>query len=125
MSAPDIVRAFSLEYKIGTESSFTYFGIYFANFQIECGFLTFERSWQSVGHTVDIMFVYHSFYLEVRKVVYLPDHLSGSDILSQLCIQQSKFSYSAAVGLVKSVLALVMILFSNRASRKLGAQGLF
>ena len=40
-------------------------------------------------------------------------------------IQQSKFSYSAAVGLVKSVLALVMILFSNRASRKLGAQGLF
>lgn len=40
-------------------------------------------------------------------------------------IQQSKFSYSAAVGLVKSVLALAMILFSNRASRKLGAQGLF
>ncbi len=40
-------------------------------------------------------------------------------------IQQSKFSYSAAVGLVKSVLALAMIVFANRASRKLGAQGLF
>lgn len=40
-------------------------------------------------------------------------------------IQQSKFSYSAAVGLVKSVLALVMIMLSNKASRKLGAQGLF
>lgn len=40
-------------------------------------------------------------------------------------IQQSKFSYSAAVGLVKSVLALAMIVFSNKASRKLGAQGLF
>ncbi len=40
-------------------------------------------------------------------------------------IQQSKFSYSAAVGLVKSVLALAMIMFSNKASRKLGAQGLF
>lgn len=40
-------------------------------------------------------------------------------------IQQSKFSYSAAVGLVKSVLALAMILLTNRASRKLGAQGLF
>ena len=32
-------------------------------------------------------------------------------------IQQSKFSYSAAVGLVKSVLALAMILLTNRASR--------
>ena len=40
-------------------------------------------------------------------------------------IQQSKFSYSAAVGLVKSVLALAMIVFANRASRRLGAQGLF
>lgn len=40
-------------------------------------------------------------------------------------IQNSKFSYSAAVGLVKSVLVLVMILFSNRASKRLGAQGLF
>ena len=40
-------------------------------------------------------------------------------------IQDSKFSYAAAVGLVKSVLVLIMILFSNRASKKLGAQGLF
>lgn len=40
-------------------------------------------------------------------------------------IQNSKFSYSAAVGLVKSVLVLVMIVFSNRASKRLGAQGLF
>jgi len=40
-------------------------------------------------------------------------------------IQQSKFSYSAAVGLVKSVLALAMIVMTNKASRKLGAQGLF
>ena len=40
-------------------------------------------------------------------------------------IQDAKFSYAAAVGLVKSVLALLMIMFSNRASKKLGAQGLF
>lgn len=40
-------------------------------------------------------------------------------------IQDAKFSYAAAVGLVKSVLVLVMIVFSNRTSKKLGAQGLF
>ena len=40
-------------------------------------------------------------------------------------IQESKFSYAAAVGLVKSVLALLMIAFSNTASKKLGAEGLF
>ena len=40
-------------------------------------------------------------------------------------IQDAKFSYSAAVGLIKSVLALIMILLSNGASKRLGAQGLF
>ena len=40
-------------------------------------------------------------------------------------IQQSKFSYSAAIGLVKSVIALAMILFTNWASKKLDTDGLF
>ena len=61
--------------------------------------------------------------------LYSPSVYDVSDVFETYVyrngIQQSKFSYSAAVGLVKSVLALVMILFSNRASRKLGAQGLF
>ena len=61
--------------------------------------------------------------------LYSPSVYDVSDVFETYVyrngIQQSKFSYSAAVGLVKSVLALVMNLFSNRARRKLGAQGLF
>ncbi len=61
--------------------------------------------------------------------LYSPSVYEVSDVFETYIyrngIQQSKFSYSAAVGLVKSVLALAMILFSNKASRKLGAQGLF
>ena len=61
--------------------------------------------------------------------LYSPSVYEVSDVFETYVyrngIQQSKFSYSAAVGLVKSVLALAMILFSNKASKKLGAQGLF
>ena len=61
--------------------------------------------------------------------LYSPSVYEVSDVFETYVyrngIQNSKFSYSAAVGLVKSVLALLMIAFSNRASQKLGAQGLF
>ncbi len=61
--------------------------------------------------------------------LYSPSVYEVSDVFETYVyrtgIQNSKFSYSAAVGLVKSVLALVMILFSNRVSKRLGAQGLF
>ena len=61
--------------------------------------------------------------------LYSPSVYEVSDVFETYVyrngIQQSKFSYSAAVGLVKSVLALAMIMFSNKASKKLGAQGLF
>lgn len=61
--------------------------------------------------------------------LYSPSVYEVSDVFETYVyrngIQQSKFSYSAAVGLVKSVLALAMIVFSNMASKKLGAQGLF
>lgn len=61
--------------------------------------------------------------------LYSPSVYEVSDVFETYVyrngIQQSKFSYSAAVGLVKSVLALVMIVLSNTASKKLGAQGLF
>ncbi len=61
--------------------------------------------------------------------LYSPSVYEVSDVFETYIyrngIQSSKFSYSAAVGLVKSVLALVMIIFSNRASKRLGAQGLF
>lgn len=40
-------------------------------------------------------------------------------------IQDGKFSYSAAIGLVKSVISLALIVFSNIASKKLGSDGLF
>jgi putative aldouronate transport system permease protein len=40
-------------------------------------------------------------------------------------IQESKFSYSAAVGLFKSVVALVLVLLSNKAAKKLGSEGLW
>ncbi|MBQ9326320.1 MAG: sugar ABC transporter permease [Clostridia bacterium] len=61
--------------------------------------------------------------------LYSPSVYEVSDVFETYIyrngIQSSKFSYSAAVGLVKSVLALLMIVFSNRASQRLGAQGLF
>ena len=61
--------------------------------------------------------------------LYSPSVYEVSDVFETYIyrngIQESKFSYTAAVGLVKSVLALAMILFSNRASKKLGAEGLF
>lgn len=61
--------------------------------------------------------------------LYSPSVYEVSDVFETYVyrngIQSSKFSYSAAVGLVKSVLALMMIVFSNRASKRLGAQGLF
>ena len=61
--------------------------------------------------------------------LYSPSVYEVSDVFETYVyrngIQQSKFSYSTAVGLVKSVLALAMIVFSNKASKKLGAQGLF
>ncbi len=40
-------------------------------------------------------------------------------------IKDAKFSYTAAVGLVKSGITLLLILFSNRMSKRLGADGLF
>ena len=61
--------------------------------------------------------------------LYSPSVYEVSDVFETYVyrngIQSSKFSYSAAVGLVKSVLALLMIVFSNKASQRLGAQGLF
>ena len=61
--------------------------------------------------------------------LYSPSVYEVSDVFETYIyrngIQSSKFSYSAAVGLVKSVIVLVMIIFSNRASKRLGAQGLF
>ena len=61
--------------------------------------------------------------------LYSPSVYEVSDVFETYVyrngIQSSKFSYSAAVGLVKSVLALLMIAFSNKASQRLGAQGLF
>ena len=61
--------------------------------------------------------------------LYSPSVYEVSDVFETYIyrngIQSSKFSYSAAVGLVQSVIVLVMIIFSNRASKRLGAQGLF
>lgn len=61
--------------------------------------------------------------------LYSPSVYEVSDVFETYIyrngIQESKFSYTAAIGLVKSVLALAMILFSNRAAKKLGAEGLF
>lgn len=61
--------------------------------------------------------------------LYSPSVYEVSDVFETYVyrngIQQSKFSYSAAVGLVKSILALAMIVLSNVASKKLGAEGLF
>ncbi len=61
--------------------------------------------------------------------LYSPSVYEVSDVFETYVyrngIQSSKFSYSAAVGLVKSVLALMMILFSNRVSKRLGTEGLF
>lgn len=37
----------------------------------------------------------------------------------------SNFSYTTAVGLFKSVISLILILITNRASKKLGSEGLF
>ena len=61
--------------------------------------------------------------------LYSPSVYEVSDVFETYIYrngnQESKFSYTAAGGLVKSVLARAMILFSNRASKKLGAEGLF
>lgn len=61
--------------------------------------------------------------------LYSPSVYEVSDVFETYIyrngIQESKFSYTAAIGLVKSVLALAMILFSNRAAKRLGTEGLF
>ncbi len=61
--------------------------------------------------------------------LYSPSVYEVSDVFETYIyrngIQKSNFSYSAAVGLVKSSLALVMIVLSNAGAKRLGAEGLF
>ena len=61
--------------------------------------------------------------------LYSPSVYEVSDVFETYVyrngIQQSKFSYASAVGLVKSILVLTMIMLSNAAGKKLGAEGLF
>jgi putative aldouronate transport system permease protein len=39
-------------------------------------------------------------------------------------IQSGQFSYSTAVGLFKSVIGLVLVLFSDKLAKKLGEEGI-
>ncbi|NLB90742.1 MAG: sugar ABC transporter permease [Clostridiales bacterium] len=61
--------------------------------------------------------------------LYSPSVYEVSDVFETYIyrngIVESKFSYTAAIGLIKSTIALALILFGNRASKKLGTQGLF
>lgn len=60
--------------------------------------------------------------------LYSPAVYSVSDTFEtftyRVGIQNAKFSYATAIGLLKSVIALVLVLFSNRAAKKFGSEGL-
>ena len=61
--------------------------------------------------------------------LYTPAVYEVSDVFETYIyrtgIKDAKFSYTAAVGLVKSIITLALILFSNQMSKRLGADGLF
>jgi putative aldouronate transport system permease protein len=75
----------------------------------------------SVGRALDDNF-------EQIYNLYSPAVYSVSDVLETYIFRTGilggKFSYTAAVGLFKSALALLLVLSTNRVAKKLGSQGL-
>ena len=61
--------------------------------------------------------------------LYTPAVYAVSDVFETYIyrtgIKDAKFSYTAAIGLVKSVITLALILSSNRMAKRLGTDGLF
>ncbi len=40
-------------------------------------------------------------------------------------LQQGKFSYSAAIGLFKSLIGLILVMLANRLAKKFGEEGVY
>lgn len=88
------------------------------------GFITLP----SIQGTIAILFTMHIAYIlssNFDQIFVLKNNLNAStstvlDIYTyRVGIQQGRFSYSAAVGLIKSVFSLALLLLSNKVSDKL------
>jgi putative aldouronate transport system permease protein len=75
-----------------------------------------------LGHVMDIGFEH--IYLMQNTL-----NLSVSDVFDTYVyrtgVLQGEFSYTTAVGLFKSVVGLILILIANRASKRIGEEGVF
>jgi len=91
-----------------------------------------QRIWfvtlPSIQGTIAILFTMHIAYIlssNFDQIFVLKNNLNASrstvlDIYTyRVGIQQGRFSYSAAVGLIKSVFSLALLLLSNKVSDKL------
>lgn len=96
------------------------------------GVTRFQKIWYitlpCIKGTIAILFTMQVAYLlnsNFDQIFVLKNNLNSSastvlDIYTyRVGIQQARFSYSAAVGLIKSVVSLVLLLLSNKVSDKL------
>lgn len=88
----------------------------------------------SIKETIAVMLI-----LQVGKILnenfeqifnlYNPSVYEVADVFEtyvyRIGLVQQQYSYSAAVGLFKSVVSLILVLISNRAAKKLGSEGLW
>jgi putative aldouronate transport system permease protein len=88
----------------------------------------------SIMPTILIMFIIKSgsmFRIGYEKVLllYNPMTYEVADVFSTYVYRkgllETNYSYAAAVGLFESVIALIMLLLSNRISKRAGGRGLW
>lgn len=75
-----------------------------------------------LGSVLDVGFeqifvLYNPVVYEVADVIETYVYRAG--------IEQAQFSYTTAVGLFKSVIALVLVYFANKAAKKMGQEGIW
>lgn len=75
-----------------------------------------------LGHVLDVGFeqifvLYNSLVYEVSDVI--------ETYVYRIGLGQSQFSYSTAVGLVKSVISLILVIVVNKAVKKMGQEGIY
>ena len=89
LARADVLGSFSLEDEITAELALANFRIDLANLQLVCLVTTRKGGRQTLTHTVDIVLVYLSLNLIVRKVIELANLLAWTDALTQLHIKQT------------------------------------
>src|SRR5690606_30755250 len=99
LSGSYVIRSFAFKPELGLKLLVPDFREDFSDLQSIVAVLSFKSSLQSCPHPVNVVLIYHSFYLEVGQHVDLSYAPSGRNVLSYLNIQQSKLAIDRSLNI--------------------------